>query len=79
MRVRASDPFVPLFRCPPWQIDVFLNGAPQKGVVAADTDEGWIDVHVRDTNGRIERYDAGDGPRIARFHGVVELRKRQAA
>lgn len=79
MRVRASDKWVPLFRAPTWQIDVFLNGAPQKGVVEVDTDEGWIDVHVRDAHGRIDRNDAGDGPRIVRFFGAVELRKRQAA
>lgn len=58
------------------RITVYFDGIEISGVVAYNTDAGWVDAHEHDDEGRILVQD--DCAKIRRLHGRVVARLRAA-
>lgn len=67
MRMRAGD------NGAQW-IQPFFFGIPLNGVVAMDTDEGWIDVIMCDDKGKSLHADDGGGWKIERLTGEISYK-----
>jgi hypothetical protein len=70
MRIRVGDPVHDWVNA-----TVFLDGFKLWNCVAADTDEGWVDLIAGDDAGRIIR--EGDEAKIERMHGAVAVSFRR--
>lgn len=72
MRVSA-DKWCEALGCSPADVAVFLDDVMVEGCIAADTDEGWVDVRARDASGKPKRI-AGELVTERRY-GRVEVKR----
>ena len=73
MRIDAKDGWCAALKCPTSKVAVFLNDVMLDRCFIADTEEGWADVHAKDSRGNF-RF-ANQQAIIERRYGRVELKR----